>query len=170
MDHWVFILCTSFHSLGWVLLGYWPFFLQFSPYFSLLLVCGSTSVPAMPFRCFCDVTTWFVFVGPLLGLPCIFFYSIHIAQCFYWVNPHTILGFLDPFHSFGYPRPALFPWASLAYSILTFPWAFAIFFGFPRPNYHILYFRGSLAFIPTPFANYFLLGSSAPFLHTSYFL
>ena len=110
----------------------------------------------------------------LLGLfwAChvLFSYSIHIVQCFCLVNPHTILGFLDPLYSFGHPWPTLFLWASLAHSILTFPWAFVTFFGLPWPNYHILYFRGLLAFVPTPFANSYLLGSSDPFLLTFYFL
>ena len=96
----------------------------------------------------------------LLGLfwacHALFSYSIHVAQCFYWVNLHTILGFFGPFHSFGHPWPALFLWASLAHSTLTFPWAFAISFGFPRHNCHIFYFRGLLDIVPTPFTNSFL--------------
>ena len=48
----------------------------------------------------------------LLGLfwAChvLFSYSIHIVQCFCLVNPHTILGFLDPLYSFGHLWPILF--------------------------------------------------------------
>ena len=69
------------------------------------------------------------------------------------VNSHTILDFLSPFH---------FLWASLTYSILIFPWAFAMSSGLPWPNYHILYFQGLLAFVPTPFTNSFLW---APLTH-----
>ena len=35
-------------SLGWVLLGYGPSLLQFSPCFLLPLVCGSTDTPTTP--------------------------------------------------------------------------------------------------------------------------
>ena len=58
----------------------------------------------------------------------LFSYSIHVPQCFYRFNPHIILGFLGPFHSFRHPQPALFLWASLAYFVLTFLWAFATTF------------------------------------------
>ena len=102
----------------------------------------------------------------LLGLfwacHALFFYSIHIVQRFCWVNPHTILSFLGQFYSFGHPRPSLFLWTSLAHSILTFSWAFAMSFGLPWPNYHILYFRVLLTFVSTPFTNSFLW---APLTH-----
>ena len=125
------------------------------------------------------ISLFFWFVGRVVFLPChfiasavlpldlyllglfwachtFFSYSIYVAQCFYWVNPYTILGFFGPFHSFGHHRPALFFWASLAHSILTFPWAFATSFGISWPNCHILYFWGLLDFVPTPFTNSFL--------------
>ena len=47
-------------------------------------------------------------------------------------------------------------WAYSAHFILTFSWDFNKSFGLPRPNYHIFYFRGLLAFAPTPFINSFL--------------
>ena len=72
------------------------------------------------------------------------------------------MGFLGPFYSFRHPRTASFLWASLAHLILTFPWAFAKSFGLPRPNYHILYFWGLLAFAPIPFTNFSLW---APLTH-----
>ena len=100
----------------------------------------------------------------------LFSYSIYIAQCFYWVNPYTILGFFGPFHSFGHHRPALFFWASLAHSILTFPWAFATSFGISWPNCHILYFWGLLDFVPTPFTNSFLWAPLGPFAFFGAFL
>ena len=156
MSHWVFILCTLF--LLWVgsCLGIGPSSLN------LALIC-----------------LYFWFVGRLAFLPChfvtsanllldlcllglfwachaLFSYSIHVIQYSCWVNSYTILGFLGPFHSFGHPRPALFLWASLAYFILTFSWAFATSFGLPRPNYNIFYFWGLLTFAPTPFTNSFL--------------
>ena len=103
MNHSIFILYTSFHSLS--LFGYGPSFLQFGPYLSLLLVYGSTSVPATSFHCFCHVTTRLVLARPFWAYHALFFYSIHVAQYFCWVNSHTILGFLGPFH---------FLWASSA--------------------------------------------------------
>ena len=73
----------------------------------------------------------------LLGLfwAChvLFSYSIYVAQCFCRVNLHTILGFLGPFHSFGYFQPVLFLWASLTHSILTFPWLLLCLLEFSSP-------------------------------------
>ena len=143
-------------SPGWVLFRHGPFLPQFSPCFPLLLVCGSASILATPLHCFCHAITWFVLVGSPLGYHVRFLYLVHVAQYFCWVNSHTILGFLNPFYSFGHPRPTSFFWASLVHSILKFPWAFTKIFGLPRPNYHILYFWGLLAFAPTPFTNSFL--------------
>ena len=84
------------------------------------------------------------------------FYLILVAQYYHWTSIHAILGFLDPFHCFRaflahfllfrHPQPITFPWASLAHSNSTFPWAFAKSFGLPLPNYHILYFWDSWAF------------------------
>ena len=62
----------------------------------------------------------------------------------------------------GLRRPILFLWASLAYLILTFPWAFAKSFELPQPNYHILYFWDLLAFAPISFTNFSLW---APLAH-----
>ena len=159
ISHWVFIFCTSFLLWARSCLG-----------------MGLSSFSSAP------IFLYFYFVGGLAFLPChfvasamlllnlcllglfwvclaLFSYSIHIAQCSCWVNSHTILGFLGPFHSFGHPWPTLFLWASLAHSILTFPWAFTTCFGLLQPNYHILYFRGLLTFAPTPFTKSFLWAS-----------
>ena len=142
MSHWVFTFCTSFLLWARSCLG-----------------MGLSSFSSAP------IFLYFWFVGGLAFLPChfvasamlllnlcllglfwvclaLFSYSIHIAQCSCWVNSHTILGILGPFHFFGHPWPTLFLWASLAHSILTFPWAFTTCFGLLQPNYHILYFRG----------------------------
>ena len=53
-------------------------------------------------------------------------------------------------------------WAFSAHFILIFPWAFAKYFRLSQPNYHILYFRGLLAYTPTPYTNSFLW---APLTH-----
>ena len=95
----------SFFGLGLTWIGYGPFFLQFDPYLSLLLVYGLTSVPTTPFHCSCHVTTWLVLAGPLLGLP----------RTFLLYGP-----FFGSFHSFGHPQPTLLLWASLAHFVLTF--------------------------------------------------
>jgi len=99
----------------------------------------------------------------LLGLfwAChlLFSYSIHIAQCFCWVNPYAILGFLGASHSFGHTWPI--PFLHSHELLLRF-------LGFPGPI--PMGFRGLLAFVPTSFANSFLLGSSGPFLLAFYFL
>ena len=70
---------------------------------------------------------------------------------------------LGLFYSFGHPWPASFLWASSAYSNPSFPWVLAKSFKLSRPNYHILYFRGLLAFSPTPFTNSFLWAPLAYF-------
>ena len=57
------------------------------------------------------------------------------------------LGILNPLHSFGLPWPIPF---LHSYGL------FAKSFGLLRPNYHILYFWGLLAFALTPFTNSFL--------------
>ena len=101
--------------------------------------------------------------GLLWAYHVFFLYSVHVAQYICWVNSHAILGFLGPFYSFGHSRPTSFLWASLAHSIPTFSWDFAKSLGLPRPNYHILYFRGLLAFTPTPFTNSFLWSPLAHF-------
>ena len=128
MNHSVFILCTSFHSLGRVLFGYGPSVLQFGPYFSLLLVCGSTNVPVTPVRCFCHVTTWLVLAGPAMYFS---FIQFTLASAFCWVNPHTMLGFLDLFYSFGHPSPIPFLHSHwLLLRLLGFPDPITIFFNF----------------------------------------
>ena len=44
-------------------------------------------------------------LGLLGACHILFFYSVHVAQYFCWVNSHTILGFLGLFYSFGHPWP-----------------------------------------------------------------
>ena len=57
------------------------------------------------------------------------------------------LGILGPLHSFG--RPWFIPFLH-SYGL------FAKSFELPQPNYHIIYFKGLLAFALTPFTNSFL--------------
>ena len=110
------------------------------------------------------------FVGRLTLLPrrLIAFTMLHFGLCslgLLWAcralslllnscNPVLLLGLFS--YYFWLPWPVLFLWASLAHSNPSFPWTFAKSFGLPRPNYYILYFRGLLAFLPTPFTNSFL--------------
>ena len=143
-------------SLGWVLLGHGHFLLQSSP----CLLCRSVDTSATPPHCLCHVAFWFVLIGPTMHFP---FYSIHVAQYYYWACSYTIFGFLGQFYSFRHSRPTSFLWASLAHSNPSFPWAFAKSFGLPQPNYYILCFQGLLAFLPTPFTNSFLWAPLAHF-------
>ena len=143
MNHWVFILCTLFHSLGMarVLFGYGPFFFQFGPYLSLLLVCGLTSVPATSFCCFCHVTTRLMLARPLLCLPCTFLFIqftlssvsaglILIPSWAFLVN-FIPLGILDPLYSFGHPWPIPFlHYHGLLLCLLGFPDPIIISFTF----------------------------------------
>ena len=87
----------------------------------------------------------------LLGLfwAChvLFSYSIHIAQCFCWVNPHAILGFLGASHSFGHPWPIPFLHShELFLCLFGFPKLTTIFFTFGacwplyQPHLLILFF------------------------------
>jgi len=55
MSNWVFILCVSFLPLGWVLLRYGLFLLQYNPCLLSLLVRGSIDTFAAPLYCFCHV-------------------------------------------------------------------------------------------------------------------
>jgi len=81
---------------------------------------------------------------------------IIVNQCCHWAYIYATSSLLDPFHCLraslahffllGHLRPIFFPWASSAHSNSAFPWVFANSFGFPRPNYHILYLWGSWAF------------------------
>ena len=137
MNHLVFILCTSFHSLGWVLFGYRPSFLQFGPYLSLLLVCGSASVPTTPFRCFYHVTTQLVLARPLLGLPCTFLlfnscclvFSTGLILISFWAFlAHFIpLSILNPFHSYILMGFYYIFWASPAQLPYSLPLGFVGF-------------------------------------------
>ena len=61
---------------------------------------------------------------------------------FLLVNSHTISGFLGPFHFSRHPRSTSFLWASLAHSILTFPWACYILLETPLGPF--AFFRASL--------------------------
>ena len=102
------------------------------------------------------------FVGQLVYLPChsiafamlpldlcllglfwachaLFFYSIHVAQCFYWVNPYTILAFLSPFYYFGILDP-LYPFGH--------PWPIL----FLHSHKLLLHHLGFPDLITTPFA------------------
>ena len=153
MSHWVFILCALF--LLWVgfCMDIGPSSINLAPISFYLWFVGRLAL--LPHH---SVTSAMLPLDScLLGLfwAChvLFLYSIHVDQYFCWVNSYTILGFLGPFHSFGHPWPALFLWVFLAHSIFTFPWAFATSFGYPQPNYHILYFRGLLVFAPTLITN-----------------
>ena len=146
--------------LGSVLLGHGHFLLQFSP----CLLCGLANTFATQPHCLFHVAFWFVLARPLLGLLRTFpFYSVHVAQYYCWACSHTILGFLYLFYSFGYPWSASFLQASLTHSNPSFSWGFAKSFGLFQPIYHILYFRGLLAFLPTLFTNSFL------WAHLAYF-
>jgi len=104
------------------------------------------------------------FVGRLTLLPrrLIAFAMLHFGLCsldLLWAcrglslllnscNLVLLLGLFS--YYFWLPWPVLFLWASLAHSNPSFPWAFAKSFGLLQPNYYILYFRGLLAFLPTP--------------------
>ena len=138
----------------------WAFPSSIQPLSSLWVgwhFCHATSLP-LP-CCILVCACWASF-GLAAHFP---FYSVHVAQYYYWACSHTILGFLGLFYSFGHPWPASFLWASSAYSNPSFPWVFAKSFKLSRPNYHILYFRGLLAFLPTPFTNSFIWAPLAYF-------
>ena len=120
------------------------------PCYHLTYTCWASFRPTMYFS-FIQFTLPSIFAGLILML--------------FWA-------FLAHFISFGHPQPALFLWASSAYFIplgilglfiLTFPWAFATSFGLPRPNYHILYFRGFVGLCTNPIYKFLSLGSSDPF-------
>ena len=99
--------------------------------------------------------------------------SVYITQYFYWVNSHIILGFLNPFYSFGHPRPVSFLSASLAH---------LIFFYFLHSHGLLIIFLGSLGPIATSFTFRFVglrtsiiyqflsLSSFSLFLLSFYFL
>ena len=163
MSHWVFILCTSFLLWARSCLG-----------------MGLSSFSSAP------ISLYFWFVGRLVFLQCHFvasamlpldlcllslFWACHDFFLIQFTLPSISAGLiLIPFWAssalfifFGHPRPALFLWASLAHSILTFSWAFITSCGLPWPNYHIIYFRDLLAFVPIPFTNSFLWAPSTHF-------
>ena len=98
--------------------------------------------------------------------------SVYITQYFYWVNSHIILGFLDPFYSFGHPRPVSFLSASLAHlilfyflhshelllNLLCFPGSITISFTFEFIGFwtNLIYYFLSLGFSnPSSLALYF---------------
>ena len=116
-------------SLGWagLCLSMGSSFFNLAPAFFMV------KLTLLPYRLI--TSTMLSFNSCLLGLlwayHILFFYSVHIAQYFYWAYFHTILGFLCPFHTFRHPRPASLLWASLAHSITTFPWVFAKSFELP---------------------------------------
>jgi len=110
------------------------------------------------------------FLGLFWACHVLFPYLIHITQCLYRVNPHTILGFFSPFHSFGHPRSILFLWTSLTHSILTFPWTFAMFFGLPGPITISFTFRVHWPLYQPHLLIPFFLDSFDPFFLAFYFL
>ena len=128
-------------SLGWVLLGHGPFLLSSNP----CLLCGSADTSAMPPHCLCHVAFWFVLTGPPLGLP-------HTFPFTQFMQPSTFAGIVLKVF-----------WASSTHSNPSFKWAFAKSFGLPQPNYHILYFQGLLASLPTSFTNSFIWAPLAHF-------
>ena len=153
MNHWAFVLCISFLLLARSCLGMGPSSFSSAPISLYFWFVGQLALLACHFFASAMSPLDLYLLGLFWACRALFSYSIHIAQHFCWLNSYIISGFLGPFHSFGHPRPALFLWVSLADSILTVPWAFATSFGLPQPNYRILFFRGLLAFVPTPFTN-----------------
>ena len=80
------------------------------------------------------------FLGLFWTCYMIFFCSIPVAQYYHWACTYAVLSFLGPFHSFRFPWPISFFWASStcfislgipAHSNPSFSWIFANFFGFP---------------------------------------
>ena len=128
---------------------------------------------------YCGVI-WPVFAGPLLGLLHTFL-SLDYSDPTLSLGLHSCyLGFLDLFYClqaslahfflFRHPRPTFFPWASLAHSDSTFPWAFVNFFGLSCPNYHILYLWSSWAFHQpfTHLLHHFEFASTHSYFHTAH--
>ena len=148
--------CTSFFLWAGSCLGIGPSSFSSAPVSLFFWFVGRLTFPPHHFIASAVLPLNLCLLGFFWACHAPFSYSIQVAQCFCWVNPHTILGFLDPFHSFRHSRPTLFLWASLAHSILTFPWVFATSFGLLWPNCRILYFRGFLAFAPISLTNSFL--------------
>ena len=104
---------------------------------------------------YCGVI-WPVLARPLLGLLYAFLSLDYSDPALSFGLHSCYLGFLDPYHCL---RASLthffllehlwsifFPWTSSAHSNYAFPWVFAISFGLPQPNYHILCLWDSWAF------------------------
>ena len=156
MCYWVFVLC--------ILLSPWAGF--------CLGIGFSFFNPALVF-----------FVGWLTLLPrrLIAFAMLHFGLCslgLLWayctlsllLSSCSLILLLGLFsYYFGLPWPILFLWASSAHFIPSFLWVFAKSFGLPWPNYHILYFQGLLAFLPTLFTSSFLWAPLAYFCLLSIF-
>ena len=126
----------------------------------------------MPPHCSYHVIIWLVLAGPPLGLLYAFLLLnssspellLGLYSCCFGLpwpisSPSSSLG---PFYSFGHPRPISFPWASLAHSNLSFLWAFAKSFGFPRPKLPYPLLSGLIGFSTNPYLfNSFLWVPSA---------
>ena len=115
----------------------------------------------MPPRCSSHVIIWLVLVGPLLGLLYSFLLlnssspvlSLGLYLCYFglpWPISSLSSSF-GPFFFFGHPQPISFPWASLAHSNSSFSWAFAKYFGLPRPKLPYPLLLGLLGFSTNPY-------------------
>ena len=185
------ILYFSFLSFLFSLLSFTPFLTCFSLVLSLLfsfpLRPFSSHCPSVdqltPFPCCTIVSAMLSFDFCLLGLFWAYctlsFGSVPIAQYYHWTWTHVVLGFLGPFHPFGASLVHFIPLGILGlFHFLGHPWSILILhshrlllnlLGFFGPNFHILYFLGLLAFLPTPFTNSFLWAPLAHFYLLSIF-
>ena len=145
--------------MGWVLLGYEPFFLRLGPlsFFTSGLWVDQYSYHAIPLllpyyhlTCACCAS-----FGRIMYFSLIQFMlssvSARLILIPSWASStHFIpLGIPSLLYSFEHPWLILF---LHSYRLLL------RLFRLPQPNYHILYFQGSLAFVLTPFANSFPFG------------
>ena len=123
-------------SLGWALLRYRFFPFSIQPLPSLWVgwhFCHAA--PLLLSCCYLTCAYWTSF-GLAIQFPFTQFTlpstSAGLVLILFWAS-------LAHFIHLGLPRPASFLWASLAYSISTFPWVSTKSFRLPRLNYHTIY-------------------------------